>query len=158
MLLSSRTRISFDQASVTNSLDPLGGTNHDLEDRARAEDALHLSAEGLRLIVDNIPGLIAIMTADGELELVNRRVLEYTGKTLDELKQWDTNDAIHADDLPGVVAAWRRSVETVTPYEFEHRLRRADGAYRWFQSRGHPLRDPEGRAVRWYNCSRTSTS
>ena len=48
------------------------GTNIDLEDRARAEDALRLSAEGLRLIVDTIPGLIAINTADGKLELLNQ--------------------------------------------------------------------------------------
>jgi formate hydrogenlyase transcriptional activator len=127
------------------------GTNTDLEDRARAEDALRLSAEGLRLIVDTIPGLVAIMTARGELELVNHRLLEYFGRTLDELKHWDTSDAVHPDDLPEAVAAWKRSVETGTPYNFEHRLRRADGAYQWFQSRGHPLRDMEGRVIRWYN-------
>jgi formate hydrogenlyase transcriptional activator len=127
------------------------GTNTDLEDRARAEDALRLSAEGLRLIVDTIPGLVAIMTAGGEVELVNHRVLEYFGRTLEELKHWGTSDAVHPDDLPGVVRAWTRSVETGTPYDFEHRLRRADGTYRWFQSRGHPLRDVEGRVIRWYN-------
>jgi len=126
------------------------GTNTDLEDRARAEDALRLSAEGLRLIVDTIPGLVAIMSARGELELGNHRLLEYFGRTLDELKHWDTSDAVHPDDLPEAVAAWTRSVETGTPYAFEHRLRRADGAYRWFQSRGHPLRDMEGRVIRWY--------
>jgi PAS domain S-box-containing protein len=65
------------------------GTNTDLEDRARAEDALRLSAEGLRLIVDTIPGLVAIMSARGELELGNHRLLEYFGRTLDELKRWD---------------------------------------------------------------------
>jgi formate hydrogenlyase transcriptional activator len=127
------------------------GTNTDLEDRARVEDALRLSAEGLRLIVDTIPGLIAIMTAGGEVELVNHRVLEYFGRTLEELQNWGTSDAIHADDLPGAIAAWTRSVETGTPYDFEHRLRRADATYRWFQSRGHPLRDGEGRVIRWYN-------
>jgi PAS domain S-box-containing protein len=127
------------------------GTNTDLEDRARAEDALRLSAEGLRLIVDTLPGLVAIMTAGGELELVNYRVLEYFGRTLEELKHWGTSDAIHPDDLPGAVAAWKQSVETGTPYDFEHRLPRADGTYRWFQSRGHPLRDGEGRVISWYN-------
>jgi PAS domain S-box-containing protein len=50
-----------------------------------------------------------------------------------------------------VVAAWTRAVETGVPYVFEHRIRRADGAYRWFQSRGHPLRDAEGRVIHWYN-------
>ena len=48
-------------------------------------------------------------------------------------------------------AAWQHAVETGLPYEFEHRIRRADGEYRWFQSRGLPLRDVEGRIVRWYN-------
>jgi PAS domain S-box-containing protein len=105
----------------------------------------------LRLIVDTIPGLIAIMTASGEVELVNHRVLDYFGRSLDELKRWGTSDAVHPEDLPAVVSAWARAVQTGAPYEFEHRIRRADGVYRWFQSRGHPLRDPEGRIVRWYN-------
>jgi formate hydrogenlyase transcriptional activator len=127
------------------------GRNIDLEDRARAEDALRLSAEGLRLIVDTIPGLVAITAADGELELVNHRVLEYFGRAFEELKNWATSDAVHPDDLPGVVAAWNRSMTTGTPFDFEHRLRRRDGTYRWFQWRAHPLRDAEGRVVRWYN-------
>jgi formate hydrogenlyase transcriptional activator len=53
--------------------------------------------------------------------------------------------------LPKVLAAWGHSVQTGEPYHFEHRLRRADGVYRWFQSRGMPLRDGGGRIVRWYN-------
>jgi PAS domain S-box-containing protein len=55
-----------------------------------------------------------------------------------------------ADDLPLVFAERRRSVETGEPYDVDHRLRRADGEYRWFQIRGLPLRDTEGRIVRWY--------
>jgi PAS domain S-box-containing protein len=105
----------------------------------------------LRLIVDTIPGLVAIMTAAGEVELVNQQVLDYFGRTLDELKQWGTSDAVHPDDLPAVLASWAHSVQHGTSYEFEHRIRRADGVYRWFQSRGNPLRDVEGRIVRWHN-------
>ena len=103
------------------------------------------------MIVDTIPGLVAIMTARGEVELVNQQVLDYFGRTLDELKQWGTSDAVHPEDLPAVVAAWTRSVETGAPYDFQHRIRRADGVYRWFQSRGHPFREAEGRVIRWYN-------
>jgi formate hydrogenlyase transcriptional activator len=105
----------------------------------------------LRLIVDTIPGLVAIMTARGEVELVNQQVLDYFGRTLDELRRWGTSDAVHPDDLPTVVRAWTHSVETGTPYDFEHRIRRADGVYRWFQSRGQPLRDGGGEPFRWYN-------
>jgi PAS domain S-box-containing protein len=110
-----------------------------------------VSEESFRLIVETIPGLIAVMTPAGEVEHVNRQVLEYFGRTLDELKQWGTSDAVHPADLPHVKGAWQRAVETGQPYEFEHRIRRSDGEYRWFQSRGLPLRDADGRIVRWYN-------
>jgi PAS domain S-box-containing protein len=126
------------------------GTNTDLEERIRAEEAAHLNEQRFRLIVDTIPGLIAIMTAEGAVEMVNHQILEYFGKTLEELKHWEISDQVHPDDLPGVIAAWRAAVATGAHYEVEHRLRRADGAYRWFQSRGLPLRDPEGRIVRWH--------
>ena len=76
-----------------------------LEDRAPAEDALRLSAEGLRLIVDTIPGLVTVHSADGTLELVNHRVLDYFGMTFEELKKWATSDAVHPDDRPETVAA-----------------------------------------------------
>jgi PAS domain S-box-containing protein len=110
-----------------------------------------VSEESFRLIVETIPGLVAVMTPAGQVEHVNGRVLEYFGRTLDELKQWGTSDAVHPVDLPRVVAAWQHAVDTGQPYDFEHRIRRADGEYRWFQSRGLPLRDAEGRIVRWYN-------
>ena len=107
--------------------------------------------ESFRQIVDTIPGFVAVMTAEGGVEYVNRQVLDYFGRTLEELKKWGTTDAVHPDDLPRVSDTWRSSLEAGTPYDFENRLRRADGVYRWFQSRGFPLRDGEGRIVRWYN-------
>ncbi|PYR41664.1 MAG: Fis family transcriptional regulator [Acidobacteria bacterium] len=112
---------------------------------------LGASEESFRLIVETIPGLIAIMTPEGRVEHVNGQVLEYFGRTVEQLKQWGTTDAVHPADLPGAIAAWQHAVETGLPYEFEHRIRRGDGEYRWFQSRGLPLRDAEGRIVRWYN-------
>ena len=123
----------------------------DIEERKQVEEVLRESEKSVRLIVDSIAGLVAMMTLEGEVEFVNNRVLEYFGKTLEELKSWATSDAVHPDDLPLVVAAWRHSVETGDPYDVDHRLRRADGEYRWFHIRGLPLRDTEGRIVRWYN-------
>jgi len=122
----------------------------DIEDRKQAEEVLRESEKSVRLIVDSIAGLVAMMTSEGEVEFVNNRVLEYFGKTLEELKSWATSDAVHPDDLPQVFAARRRSLETGEPFDIDHRLRRADGEYRWFHIRGLPLRDTEGRIVRWY--------
>jgi len=116
----------------------------------RSQAALRESEERFRLIVDTIPGFVCTLSAAGEVELLNRQVLEYFGKTAEELKNWATGDAVHPDDLPRVVDAWRRSVETGQPHNLELRQRRADGVYRWFQSRALPTRDIEGRITGWY--------
>jgi PAS domain S-box-containing protein len=122
----------------------------DLDDRKREEEALRSRERHYRSIADSIPALIAFMTPGGELDSVNRQVLEYAGATLAELQHWRTTDLVHPDDLPAVAAAWRRSVETEERYDIEHRIRRADGGYRWFHVRGLPLRDGAGRLARWY--------
>jgi PAS domain S-box-containing protein len=125
------------------------GTNTDIEERKRAEEALRSNEQGLRLIVDSIPGFVCTLNAAGEVEALNRQVLEYFGKTAEDLTNWSTSDAVHPDDLPHVTDAWRRSVATGQPYDLELRQRRADGVYRWFQSRALPARDSEGRITGW---------
>jgi PAS domain S-box-containing protein len=127
------------------------GTITDLEEPTRADDALRESEQSLRLTVDSIPGQISVLTAGGEVELLNRQILEYHGKTFEELKGWTTSDAVHPDDLPQTIAAWKHSVETGDPYDVDLRLRRADGVYRWFHLRRLSQRDAQGQIVRWYN-------
>jgi formate hydrogenlyase transcriptional activator len=115
-----------------------------------SEAALQESKECFRRIVDTIPGFVCTLSAEGEVELLNRQVLEYFGKPAEELKNWVASDAVHPDDRPRVIDAWRHSVETGQPYALEFRQRRADGVYRWFQSRALPARDTEGRIAKWY--------
>jgi len=126
------------------------GTCIDIEDRKRAEEALRRSEERARLMVDSIDGQIMTATPKGEVEFVNQQVLDYFGKSLEELKDWRTNNAIHPEDFPRALALWAHSVETGDPYQFDERLRRADGAYRWFRVRGRCLHDAHGHVVRWY--------
>ena len=115
-----------------------------------AKEDLRAGEESLRLIVDSIPGLVHSTTAEGKLEFVNRQLLDYFGKTLDELKGWATNDVIHPDDRSHVIAAFTRSIETGQTYDIEQRCRRKDGVYRWFHVRALAVRDTEGRVIRWY--------
>src|SRR4030095_700520 len=84
--------------------------------RTQPEAASPSSEESFRLIVETIPGLIAVMTASGGVEHVNRQVLEYFGRTLEELRNWGTTDAVHPADLPRVTAAWQQAVQTGEPY------------------------------------------
>ena len=128
------------------------GINTPLDDGNRNNDQRLSTPEQndyFRPIADCIPALIALMTPAGEVESVNRHALEYYGATLDELKRWAGSDTVHPDDLPGVVDAWKSSVHSGQPYEIEHRIRRADGVYRWFRVNGLPLRDTRGKVVRW---------
>jgi PAS domain S-box-containing protein len=115
-----------------------------------AKEDLRAGEESLRLIVDSIPGLVHTTTAEGKLEFVNRQLLDYFGKTLDELKGWATNDVIHPDDRSHVIAAFTRSIETGQTYDIEQRCRRKDGVYRWFHVRALAVRDTEGGIIRWY--------
>lgn len=126
------------------------GTSTDIEDRKRGEEALRDREQSLRLILDGIAGLVAITSATGEVEAVNRQASDYFGRSAEEMKGWSTSNAVYPDDLPGVISAWIRSLETGFPYDVDHRLRRADGVYRWFHARGLPLRGREGRILRWY--------
>ncbi len=94
--------------------------------------------------------MIALLAADGGVEVVNRRLLEYFGQTLEELRHWGSNGTVHPEDLPHVAEVFGRSIAAGTPYEILQRFRRSDGAYRWFQVRSFPLRDPAGRVTGWY--------
>ena len=125
------------------------GAVTDVTERRRAEEALRDSERNSRLIVDNIPGLVALLTATGDVEVVNRQVFEYFGQTLEELRQWGTNGTIHPEDLPHVIDVFGRSIASGSPYEIVQRFRRSDGVYRWFTNRGFPVRDTNGQIVRW---------
>ncbi len=122
----------------------------DIDDQRRAEEALRESGREAHLIVDTIPGLVAALTPAGEVDLVNHQLVEYCGQGLEAMKQWGTNGTVHVEDLPRIGPVFAQSIAAGEPYDFEARIRRFDGVYRWFQVRGLPLRDSNGHLVRWY--------
>jgi PAS domain S-box-containing protein len=122
-----------------------------LDEQKRLAEALGEAERESRMIVDNIPGLVALLSPSGYVEVANRQLLEYFGQTLGELRQWGTNNTTHPEDAPRLVEAFTRAIATGEPFELESRARRHDGVYRWLQSRHFPLRDSEGRIVRWCN-------
>ena len=109
---------------------------------------LQREEQNFRLIVDTVPGFLCTMTPRGEVEFVNQGILDYTGWTLEQLADW--RPLLHPDECEMVVTRWMHSIETGDPYDIEHRILGADGVYRWFVVRGLPVRDAEGRIVRWY--------
>jgi formate hydrogenlyase transcriptional activator len=127
------------------------GTTTDIDDLKRAEEKLRESEYEARLTVDSIPGQIAVLDTSGEVERVSQPLLDYLGRSQEELRQWAVDDTIHPDDRPGYLQAFQRSFATGDPVEYEAvRIRRFDGVYRWLNIRGLPLRDRQGQIVRWY--------
>lgn len=112
-----------------------------------AERALR---DQLRLIIDTIPPQAWRTRRDGYAEFVNRRWQDYTGLSLEQAEGWGWIGAIHPDDVAGLTDTWRAILEAGRPAETEARMRRVDGAYRWFLFRAEPLRDERGNVVEWY--------
>ena len=103
-----------------------------------------------RLLVETIPALVWRGTADGDLDYLNRRAVEYLGHTAESLSGGRWLEVIHPDHRETTVQRWMQSVNTGTSYEDTYQLRRADGEYRWTRSLGEPLRDSNGQIVEWY--------
>ncbi|MGH7579184.1 MAG: PAS domain-containing sensor histidine kinase [Gemmatimonadales bacterium] len=126
------------------------GTNVDIEDRKRAEEALHSRERDLSLIIETMPGLVWCATPEGQLDYLNRRILDYTGSTLDAFTQCGWTHVLHPDDVEPVNGAWTQAVATGQTLEIQCRLRRSEGSYGWFHVLGQAARDSEGRVGRWY--------
>jgi PAS domain S-box-containing protein len=106
-----------------------------------------------QLLVDSIPALIHTARPDGHVEYFNKRWLEYLGVTLDEVAGWNWTAFIHPEDVEGILTKWRACLATGEIFEYETRVRRANGDYRWMFHRKVPLRDANGNIVKWYGSS-----
>jgi len=115
----------------------------------RAEEALRQSEDRLRLVIDTIPTMVWSLLPDGAVDFANQRWLEYTGLSLEEALA-DSMRTVHPEDAPRVMEKWRTDMAVGEQCEYELRLRRADGEYRWVLVRTVPLRDEQGSIVKWY--------
>ena len=120
------------------------------EDLEKAYNEAKKSEARLRKILDTIPTLAWCNLSDGFNDFVNQRWSDYTGLSQDEVQRVRCKVAIHPEDLQQWLDEWRTLVASAQGGEIEARLRRHDGAYRWFLIRVEPLQDESGEIVRWY--------
>jgi formate hydrogenlyase transcriptional activator len=127
------------------------GTLLDIEDRKRAELKLRQDEEEFRRIVDAIPHAIHVLKPDGSFLYANQAVLDYTGFTMEEVMAPDYRTRVfHPEDLKKINEERQEALLRGVPFEQEQRGRRSDGEYRWFLIHYNPLRDEQGRVIRWY--------
>ncbi|MFN3431124.1 MAG: PAS domain-containing protein, partial [Candidatus Sericytochromatia bacterium] len=112
---------------------------------------LSQSEARFRELADAMPQIVWTAVADGSLDYYNQRWFDYTGLTLEQTRGWGWDVVLHPDDLARTVDTWKECLATGKPYFMEYRFKRGeDGAYRWHLGRAVPVRDAEGRAVKWY--------
>src|SRR6266850_1231942 len=127
-------------------------TIFDIEDRKRAEEKLRQDERELRRITDAIDQRIAVHGPDGNILYANRAMLEYSGLSIEDVMTGDFRARlVHPDDLKRSQDERQHGLERGIPFELELRARRKDGRHRWFLIRYNPLRDEEGRIIRWYS-------
>ncbi|MEG4806449.1 PAS domain S-box protein [Microcoleus sp. F8-D3] len=141
------------------------GAISDISDRKQAEEqrnwalareqAARREAEAseqlYRVLAEAIPQIVWTARADGWVDYYNRRWFEYTGLTVEETQGWGWHLALHPDDVADALERWKTSVQTGKTYEVEYRFKRAsDGAYRWHLGRALPVRDAEGKILKWF--------
>jgi formate hydrogenlyase transcriptional activator len=116
----------------------------------RDPEDIRTSEAKLRQVVDTLPALVRIWSslADGRNDFSNQGWQDYTGISGGRGRGWQA--AVHPDDLPKLMETWLEMVAAGKAGEFETRLRRHDGVFRWFLCRIHPLRDESGKALTWF--------
>jgi PAS domain S-box-containing protein len=120
-------------------------------ERKYAEDKLRDSERSLRQLTETIPQMLWSAGTDGAIDYCNQRVLDYTGLPAEQGHRSSWMHAVHKDDIEKMEQAWRAAVSTGEPFHYEFRGRRAaDNAYRWCISSALPLRDQEGRVIKWF--------
>src|SRR5712672_1436316 len=126
------------------------GSSLDIEERKTAEEKLRRSERDLLSIIETIPTMVWSAAPNGSVDFFTPRWLDYTGLSPDQSRDWKWTAAIHPDDLSRLTDSWQSILVRGEPGETEARLRRFDGAYRWFLFRANPLRDESGNIVKWY--------
>jgi hypothetical protein len=122
----------------------------EITERKRAEQDLRESEERFQAIANGIPQLAHMAGPDGAFSWYNQRWYEYTGTTPKQMEGWGWRSVIDSEMLPKVMERWQASIATGEPFDMEFPLRGADGTFRTFLNRVMPLKDSEGRVVRWF--------
>lgn len=125
----------------------------DITRQKEAERLINESEQKFRLLADSMPQFIWTGETSGSLNYYNKTVIDYSGLSMEQLKNDGWLQIVHPDDREENIKQWLHSVDTGEPFLFEHRFRRHDGEYRWQLSRAIPQKDKNGNIQMWVGTS-----
>lgn len=129
------------------------GILFDIDELKETQRALQEREHELQGIIDTIPSLLWASSPTGEITHISQTALKYSGLRFDDFLNLGWKQFIHPDDFEDAAKAFFHSMETGESINVVHRLRRADGEYRWHHARGEPLRGSDGKIIQWYGLS-----
>ncbi|WP_158906057.1 PAS domain-containing sensor histidine kinase [Burkholderia sp. L27(2015)] len=119
----------------------------------QTEMALEQREHQLQKLTETIPAMLWCNSPRGGLTYINRKTFDFVGLDVSQLADLGYRKTLHPDDVDSLLQAWTHSIETGEPYSHVARLRRKDGAYRWFQHTAEAMRDCDGNIVQWCGLS-----
>jgi PAS domain S-box-containing protein len=137
-------------ATSSGNLEIVGAVT-DVTTAKQAEEKNRQDAYELRCITDSIPQAIVVYNPDGQAIHVNRVGLEYTGLSIEEMRAESFRDrVVHPEDIERLRDLRQNALLRGAPFEYELRALGKDGKYRWYLIQYNPLKDEQGRIIRWY--------
>ena len=118
--------------------------------RSLDDEPLRKGEERWRRLVEALPQLVWSATPDGACDYFSAQWTQYTGVAESELLGWRWMDVLHPNDRISTRQVWTESVADRHAYDVEYRVRAHDGLYRWFKTRGTPVRDSKGSIINWF--------
>ena len=129
------------------------GTSTDIDSLKQTEQSLQTREHELIGIIETIPSMLWSASPAGEVTHISQRVREYSGMSLEDFLNLGWKNIIHPDDFDDTAKKFFHAIQTGMSYSAIHRLRQANGEYRWHHARGEPLRDSNGKIIQWYGLS-----
>jgi PAS domain S-box-containing protein len=143
--------VKFPMAGPDGALYAVCGIATDITNLQHARDALRESETRWRTLAEAVPNLVWTDLPDGQCDYLSSQWATYTGLPVEELLGLNWLDrVIHPDDRERTAALWREACADRADYDLEYRIRRHDGVYHWFKTRGVPVRDQHNRIVYWF--------
>ena len=131
--------------------------SRDLSERHDADEKLRASEERFRAAAGTVIDIIWTNNPEGEMEGEQRAWGAFTGQRPEEYRGFGWSKAVHPEDAQPTIDAWNLAVAEKRLFEFEHRLRRHDGAWRLCTIRAVPLLKPTGEIREWVGVHRDIT-
>ena len=125
------------------------GTVRDTTPEKNHEQELKESEKQFAILANNIQNLAWMANAEGWIYWYNDRWYEYTGTTHTEMEGWGWKSVHDPEKLPDVLEKWQHSLKTGKPFEMVFPLKGKDQIFRPFLTLVFPLRDNEGKIIRW---------